>query len=164
MNTVSNTCGSGWVDNKDLLFFTVSEFRVVAFLSELIIPADERSPGALAAKVPDYLDLIVSEMAPDKQQLWSDGLAELEQTSQTRFGCDFSTCSTIQKSELMDWLSESENNASTLRDKFFLELKSSVVTGFYTSEIGLHLDLRYEGNVFVDRFTGGCTDAEHHES
>ena len=148
---------------SNLRCFTPSEFRSLEFLSELLIPADEHSPGALAAKVPDYLDLIVSEMPQDKQRLWRDGLAALDHMSQTRFGCDFCTCSTIQKSELMYWLTENEDNPATLRDQFFVELKSGVVTGFYTSEIGLHLDLRYEGNVFVDRFTGGCTDAEHHE-
>lgn len=144
-------------------FFTPAEFRTLELLANLVIPADDHSPGALAAQVPAYIDLTVSEQPQDMQLLWREGLAAINQTSRKRFGCDFSSASTEQKFELMDWLSDSENIASALKDQFFVELKRAVATGFYTSEIGLHVDLRYEGNVFVNQFTGGCTDTEHHD-
>jgi hypothetical protein len=140
--------------NNVLRFFTLAEFEVVGILSELIIPEDEHSPGALVAKVPDYLDLIVSDLPADKQSLWRNGLASLEHVSKLQFGCNLSRTTGTQRCELMSWLEISN-------ETFFVELKNAVAVGFYTSEVGLHLDLRYEGNVFVDHFTG-CTHAEHH--
>src|SRR5689334_20572193 len=45
---------------KPLRFFTEAENLTVVELSERIIPADDHSPGAKAAKVSEYIDLIVS--------------------------------------------------------------------------------------------------------
>src|SRR5262249_32603109 len=42
-------------------FFTPAEFEMVDELSELIIPADEHSPGARAAKVAEYIDRRLAE-------------------------------------------------------------------------------------------------------
>ena len=44
-----------------LKFFTAAQHHTVDVLTELIIPADDRSPGARAAKVADYIDFILSE-------------------------------------------------------------------------------------------------------
>lgn len=151
-------------DMSALSFFTAAEFRAVELLSELIIPADERSPGALEAKVADYIDLFVSDLPDDRQSLWRAGLAALEETSRKRFGCDFCGSNAEQRFQLMSWLSEHEETGATLKDRFFRELKTVVATGFYTSEIGLQQDLRYEGNVFVEHFLDACNHPEHHES
>ena len=43
------------------LFFTKEEFALVDELTELIIPADDHSPGAKAALVASYIDFRLSE-------------------------------------------------------------------------------------------------------
>ena len=42
-------------------FFTPDEFAMVDELSELIIPTDDHSPGARAAKVAEYIDQRLAE-------------------------------------------------------------------------------------------------------
>ena len=49
---------------QQLKFFTEDENKTVVEMSERIIPADDHSPGAKAAGVSGYIDLIVSE-SPD---------------------------------------------------------------------------------------------------
>jgi len=40
-------------------YFTTVEMRLLGVLSEVIIPTDEHSPGAISAGVPEYIDTIV---------------------------------------------------------------------------------------------------------
>ena len=44
-----------------LRFLTAAEFATVDLVAETIIPADAHSPGARAARVADYIDLLLSE-------------------------------------------------------------------------------------------------------
>src|SRR5262249_55739587 len=48
-----------------LKFFTDEENKTIIDLSEQIIPTDDSSPGAKAAQVNEYIDLIVSESPVD---------------------------------------------------------------------------------------------------
>lgn len=47
---------------QPLKFFTEEENKTVVEMSERIIPADEHSPGAKAAGVSQYIDLVISEV------------------------------------------------------------------------------------------------------
>lgn len=49
------------MEGKAPLFFTKQEFALVDELTELIIPADDHSPGARAAQVAGYIDFRLSE-------------------------------------------------------------------------------------------------------
>ena len=68
-----------------LKFFTVAQHRTVDALTEVIIPTDERSPGARAAKVADYLDLVLNESPAEARQAWNDGIAALDAASRPQF-------------------------------------------------------------------------------
>src|SRR6266849_10352603 len=52
-----------------------AQYATVEALTEAIIPADEHSPGAKAARVADYMDLLLSEADPPLRQRWLEGLA-----------------------------------------------------------------------------------------
>jgi hypothetical protein len=60
---------------QPLRFFTEEENRTVIEMTERIIPADDSSPGAKAARVNEYIDLIVSESPEITRQTWREGLA-----------------------------------------------------------------------------------------
>src|SRR5258707_15822973 len=66
---------------QPLKFFTEEENRTVIEMSERIIPADEHSPGAKAAGVSEYIDLIVSESPDTTKQTWREGLAAINKMS-----------------------------------------------------------------------------------
>src|SRR5262245_34313457 len=66
---------------QPLRFFTEEENKTVIEMSERIIPADDHSPGAKAAAVNEYIDLIVSESPEATKQVWRDGLAAINKVS-----------------------------------------------------------------------------------
>ena len=46
-------------------------------------------------------------------------------------------------------ISENENHPSSLEERFFKALKEATITGYYTSEFGIHNDLHDAGNTFT---------------
>jgi hypothetical protein len=58
-------------------------------------------------------------------------------------------------------ISRSETNPHTPLEEFFVMTKLATVRGYYTSEIGIHQELRYEGNTFLREFVGCGTEDGH---
>ncbi|MFP5260711.1 MAG: gluconate 2-dehydrogenase subunit 3 family protein [Blastocatellia bacterium] len=145
---------------QPLKFFTEDENRTVIEMSERIIPEDESSPGAKAARVNEYIDLIVSESPETVKQTWREGLAAVNRMSRDKFSKGFADASADQQVELLKHISKNEKNPSTVEERFFRTVKNATVDGYYTSEIGIHKELRYKGNSYLKEFVG-CTHAEH---
>jgi hypothetical protein len=53
-----------------------------------------------------------------------------------------------------------EEKPATDLERFFVMLKSMTVDGYYTSEIGIHKDMQYQGNTYNPEYAG-CTHPEH---
>jgi len=145
---------------QPLKFFTEDENKTVTEMSERIIPADDSSPGAKAARVNEYIDLIVSESPDAVKQTWRDGLAAVNRVSRDKFGKSFADASVDQQVELLKAMSKNERNPSSVEERFFRTIKNATVDGYYTSEIGIHKELHYKGNSYLKEFVG-CTHAEH---
>jgi hypothetical protein len=141
-------------------FFTPAQHRTVDTLAELIIPADDRSPGARAAKVADYLDFVLSEAQADAKRIWIDGLSALDDASTAQFGRAFADAEPGQQAELLAGIARNEFNPSTPLETFFRHAKEATIHGYYTSEIGIHQELKYKGNQFLPEFIG-CDHPEH---
>ena len=69
-------------------FFTPAEYQTVRVLSDLIIPADERSGGAIDAGVPEFMDFTMVDQ-PARQVAMRGGLAWLDLECQRRFDKTF---------------------------------------------------------------------------
>ncbi|HKB14038.1 MAG TPA: gluconate 2-dehydrogenase subunit 3 family protein [Vicinamibacterales bacterium] len=137
---------------------TAPQFRTVEALVEMIIPADDRSPGAKDARVADYIDLLVSELEPDDALRWVGGLAALEAESSARFGAAFVDLAAAQADAILRDISRNERAPQTPLETFFVMAKQATVRGYYTSEIGIHQELRYQGNKFLRDFVGCETE------
>lgn len=150
------------VDEKSqpLKFFTPEENRTIIEMSERIIPADESSPGAKAARVNEYLDLVVSESPENTKQHWREGLAAVNKKSQSTFGKPFADATVDQQIELLKEISKNERSPSTIEERFFRTIKNGTIDGYYTSKIGIHQELKYKGNSYLKEFPG-CTHPEH---
>lgn len=144
----------------ELRFFTPEENRMIVELTERIIPADERSPGAAAARVNEFIDLMVSESSEMIRQQWRQGLAAINKMSRRMFGLDFADASPEQQNELLARISRNELSPKTPEEHFFRMIKNATIDGYYTSEIGIHRELRYKGNDYLKEFVG-CTHPEH---
>jgi glucoside 3-dehydrogenase (cytochrome c) hitch-hiker subunit len=143
-----------------LAFLTTKQYETVDAVAETIIPADDHSPGARAARVADYIDLLLSESDPETQKTWTAGLAALDAASDERFGAPYARLTSAQASSLLDDISRNELAPRSSLEHFFVATKSATIRGYYTSEIGIHRELEYKGNRFLREFVG-CTHPEH---
>lgn len=141
-------------------FFNATEMSAVTVISDLIIPADDQSPGANEAGVPAFIDLMISESSVETKNLWRNGLTAVERLSQKEFGSSFSVAKAEQQLALLKQISRNEYQPRKIEERFFIAIKGLTVDGYYTSQIGIHQDLRYKGNANLKDFTG-CTHPEH---
>jgi len=141
-------------------FFNAEQMALIATISELIIPTDDHSPGAIAAEVPAFVDLMVSESPAEGKKLWTDGLAAMDTMSQNKFQMAFSKASSAQQTTLLTEISRNERSPQTLEERFFRAIKNMTIDGYYTSKIGIHQELQYKGNTYLKEFKG-CTHPEH---
>jgi hypothetical protein len=142
-----------------LKVFSRAQYASVEALVDAIIPTDERSPGAKEARVADYIDLLLSEQE-EARSPWLDGLAALEAESTSRFQAPLSKLPAAQMETLLTDISRNEKAPAaqqTPLEKFFVTTKNATVFAYYTSEIGIHKDLHYQGNQFVLEFAGCLT-------
>ena len=115
------------------LFFTRDEFAALDQLAEMIIPADDHSPGAHDAGVAVFIDKTVAEaFLPEDKTSWRKGLAPFLP---------------LNKSQRLE-------NPNSDAERFFGQLKESTAHAYYTSKIGIHHDMQYKGNVMQIEFAG----------
>ncbi len=139
-----------------LSFFSPEEKQVIAAVADLIIPTDQVSPGARAAGVHDWIDFAVAN-SPQKVQLqWREGLAALDHFSSEKMRRKFLELDPAGQQKLLEQLAEREDAPLTPSERFFLLAKEATVNGFYTSEIGLMKDLRYQGGSYVAEPVVSC--------
>jgi hypothetical protein len=136
-------------------FFTPAELKLVDELSEMIIPADDHSPGARAAKVAAYIDARLAEAFDEADRTrWREGLKRIDDLSRTASGKTFLEASPDQRVALLSQVSKNEATPKLPEEVFFKDLKSRVVFAYYTSDIGIHRDIDYKGNTFLPEFVG----------
>jgi hypothetical protein len=133
---------------------TASQYATLDALVDAIIPTDERSPGAREARVADYIDLLLSETDAEMRQQWVDGLAAVEAAAATQAGAPVAKLSPPQLEALLAAISANERQPQTAAEHFFVAAKRAAIQGYYTSEIGIHKDLRYKGNQVLPEFHG----------
>jgi hypothetical protein len=141
-------------------FFNADQMALIATISEHIIPTDEHSKGAIAAEVPQFIDLMISESPADNKKLWTDGLAAMDQMSQTKNGAAYNKATKVQQIAILTEISKNEMKPVTLEERFFRAIKGMTIDGYYTSKIGIHDELQYKGNTYLKEFKG-CTHPEH---
>ncbi len=130
-------------------FLTAAEYALLDELTELIIPADDHSPGARTAGVAGYIDGRLAEsLEPDWQALWRSGLQAVEGLSRELNGKPFLEGTPEQRVAVLTRMAAGESDPKTAPERFFRELKGRTARSYYTSKIGIHLDQEYKGNVY----------------
>jgi len=128
------------------LFFTRDEFALLDKLTELIIPADDHSPGAHAAGVAAYIDRTVAEAyVPDEKTSWRKGLAAISRLLHE---------GDAQPAAVLTKLAAKEKDPQTEAEKFFTQLKQTTAFAYYSSSVGIHQEMGYLGNVILQEFRG----------
>jgi Gluconate 2-dehydrogenase subunit 3 len=137
------------------LFFTPAEFALVDELTELIIPADDHSPGARAAQAAAFIDKSLAEsVEPEPKQTWRDGLKRVDAISREMHGAEFVKADRAQREAVLRRMSAFETDPTAKEEPFFRELKERTVHAYYTSKIGIHQEMEYKGNTLLTEFVG----------
>ena len=132
------------------------EYATLQRLSDLIVPADERSPGAAAANTADFIDFLCAA-TDDMKRIYTGGIAWLDEEMRRRYdGKDFVSASPAQQTEMLDLIAFRENRAKDPSIghgvQFFSWVRNMVVDAYYTSPIG-YKELGYMGNSAMAHFT-----------
>jgi len=123
--------------------------QTVATIAELIIPQTD-TPGAKAARVHEFIDLILTEwFSSEESERFLAGLTDLDRRSGKRFNdCDEAEQIGILKELEAEALASQKKGpriplAPASHRHFFLAMKSLTLIGYYTSEIGMKEELEY---------------------
>jgi hypothetical protein len=146
---------------KPYKFFTRWEYAMVDELSEMIIPTDDHSPGARAARVAAYIDKTLGETPEvETKQRWRAGLKSIDSLAREMHGRPFMRAAPEQRLAVLERIAQNETSPQKPEDRFFVELKSRVAHAYYTSKIGLRQELEYKGNTYLREFVGEEVKAE----
>ena len=138
-------------------FFTADEWKTVRMLADYIIPRDERSGSATDAKVPEYMDFLLSdkEATESNKVAMRGGLGWLDFHCVERFGAPFVRSTDTQRRQVLDeiaWPAKARPEVSH-GVTFFNRFRDLTAGGFFSSEMGWK-DVRYVGNTFNPSWTG----------
>jgi hypothetical protein len=128
--------------------FSADEVALLDEIADTILP-DTDTPGARAAGVGPFMALAVTDVyGDDQQQIFRDGLADVDTRAGAAFGADFIALSSDQRLELLTTLDVEQHEY--MRDKsddepvhYFRLMKQLVLFGYFTSEIGCTRARRY---------------------
>lgn len=120
--------------------FTAGQRALVAALSERVIPTTD-TPGAIAAGVPAFIEELLGQWAlPSEVAPLMAGLQALDARSRADYGVGAAEASPEQQDAL---LTLAMNKGISGADGFFERFRQLVITGYYTSEIGMTVEREY---------------------
>ena len=140
-------------------FFTAEQREAVAAMAEAIIPETD-TPGAGEAGVVEFIEMIVSEwMKSDERERFMRGLAHVDEHAEALTGVRFAYAGEPRQTAILSGL-ETEGRVLRERDEdapapFFNQFRGLVLSGYYTSEIGMKEELLWQET--PGRFDG-CAD------
>ena len=136
-------------DYKGIGLFSKGQIKMMNEVADTIIP-DTNTPGAKAAKVGQFMAVIVSDCyEPDEQKRFMEGLTTLEAECKKRYGKkSFTKLSTAQRTEFLTALDKERKAFQKDKKKetpshYFQVMKDLVLWGYFTSEIGATQALRF---------------------
>jgi hypothetical protein len=131
------------------------QWRTIELLSDIIIPADQRSGSATQAGVPDFIDDWLDFRGGHLRDQILGGLTWLDMESNRLFGSDFVSAGATQQKQILDRIAYPKKAAPADANAvaFFNDLRDLVVAGFFSSKMGV-ADLGYMGNTMVAEWNG----------
>ena len=144
--------------------------EIVVAMNDVMIPATE-TPGAKAAKVNEFIDLILTEWATEEERkIFLEGLVEADRKTNALFGHSFVAASPKEQAAILQVFDE---DLATFRNEqlpkqvraweltlmlpFFAQMRRLTLVGYYTSPIGQEQELKVE---IIPGELHGCVPAK----
>jgi gluconate 2-dehydrogenase gamma chain len=147
----------------------------ITAIAEMIIPKTETA-GAADIGASKFVDLILTEWCTDEERTrFLNGLADVDQQTQERFGAKFINCSQGHKAEILTNLGEQmakerellvergpryRGSAPTPENNFYYMLRKLVLNAYYTSEEGAVNELGFQ--IIPDHYDS-CSTVIHNK-
>ena len=120
--------------------FDAGQRALVTALSERVIPTTD-TPGAIAAGVPAFIEEMLGQWAlPGEVKPIAEGLAAFDARSRADYGVAAASATPAQQDAL---LTLAMNDGFPGGKAFFDRFRQLVVSGYYTSEIGMTQEREY---------------------
>lgn len=132
---------------------TDKQLRAAAALSDVILPADEKSPNASKVGVQDFIDEWISAPYPQQQgdrKPVLEGLDWIDAEAQKRFKKDFADLTEDQQKQICDDICYGPKAKPEFKKAagYFSKIRHLTLGGFYTTRDGWR-DVGYIGNLPV---------------
>ena len=146
-----------------LRFFDAHQNETVIVLSDLIIPSTD-TPGAKAALANRFIDLLLSASPLEEQERYIQALSALDARCLKQYARPFVELAAGEQNEVLTLLTHPSHDPQLAPSvQSFSILKESIARAYYSSEVGMLRELKYETNPFQPEFPG-CPNPEEHKS
>jgi hypothetical protein len=131
------------------LSFSATDISLLDEVAETILPTTAGSPGAKAAKVGDFMTVIVRDNYEEKdQKIFMAGIKKLDEASKAKNSKSFMESTAEQRHALLVDLDKEQKAYQKDKKKedpthYFRMMKELTLWGYFTSEIGATKALRY---------------------
>jgi hypothetical protein len=120
--------------------FTPPQRALMTALSERVMPTTD-TPGAIAAGVPEFIEKMLADWAlPDDRKPILAGLDAIEARSQADYKVSGAQATPEQQDALLTLAMENQFPGG---QEFFDKFRQLVLTGYFTSEIGITQERKY---------------------
>lgn len=129
--TVLEGCKSGSSSVATGVSFSPEQSAMIAEIAEIILPRTQ-TPGAIDAKVPEFIQMMLKDCyKEDQQKAFFEGLTKLDEDAKKANNTEFSKSTPAQKLVLI----KAEDSAKE-RSEFWKTMKDLTILGYFTSEPG----------------------------
>lgn len=125
-------------------WFTAAEIQLLDEIGETILPESERSPGAKAARIGAFMEIMHQDCYTTAEQaIFRSGMDTVQQQSGERYQRTFLQ---LSPEERLTLLSEFDQQARSQSGPvhFFTLMKQLTILGYFSSEVGITQALRYD--------------------
>ena len=135
-------------DKQVNAMFTESQVAYLNEIADTILP-ETSSPGAKAAKVGNFMALMVMDCYEEKdQKIFMEGLKKLNEVSEKKYRNSFVKVTSEQRTELLIALDKEQKAFQDKKEKdapshYFRMMKELTLLGYFNSKEGATKALRY---------------------
>lgn len=131
-------------NEKNHVFFTADQEKVLAEFADIIIPTTKSSAGAKAAGLGKFIPMMLRDCYPaSMQKAFADGLKDMEAKSLKDFNKDFLALTVAERTRLVgdlrtDTIAQKKTDKTNKKknDYFFVIARDLTLLGYFSSEIG----------------------------
>jgi len=129
--------------------FTPENLAFLDEVGETILPETPSSPGAKAAKIGEFMKVMVTDCyKKDDQNAFLEGIVALNDLAKSKFDEGFIAVSEEDKKTFLESLDQEAKDYDKAREKdkpkhYFTMMKELTLWGYFSSEVGATQALRY---------------------